>query len=176
MAYRLQHNRRLWSRLSWSRLGGRVLLLGLCDTNGILDCPRVVLFWRSCISWLSIRFPFVPLFCLSLYRCGVSCIHPLLARPPEGSCSRTRALSLRGACPPHFALSRLAAGMFNTEGRTPYAFMKFGLCTPCSRHGALPSFPSVKYQQSAIPYVAVVVISCKRRLSVSKRVEGYISE
>ena len=45
--------------------------------------------------------------------------------------------------------------MFYTLGRSPFAFMKFGLCTDAVGQSALPSFPSVKYQQSAIPYVAV---------------------
>lgn len=45
--------------------------------------------------------------------------------------------------PPHFEQVALAAGMFHSQGRTPYAFVTFGRCTPVHRHGALPTFPCV---------------------------------
>ena len=68
-----------------------------------------------------------------------------------------------GLCyPPAVLTSSHGCRMFYTLGRSPFAFMKFGLCTDALGQSALPSFPSVKYQQSAIPYVAVVVFSCER--------------
>jgi len=63
--------------------------------------------------------------------------------------------------PPHFQQVAVAAGMFHSQGRTPYAFVTFGRCTPVHRHGALPTFPCV-HQHSANPYVAMSVIQLCR--------------
>jgi hypothetical protein len=79
-----------------------------------------------------------------LASCGYpSCfVSALLARTP-GCLLSGSWLSLCGDCPPQFRQVAMAAGMFNTLGRTPYAFMTFGRCTPARGRGALPYFRSV---------------------------------
>ena len=54
--------------------------------------------------------------------------------------------------------------MFLNVGRTPFAFMTFGRCTPVHRHGALPSFPSVLPAKCKPLRGLVRVISCVQRV------------
>ena len=77
-----------------------------------------------------------------------------------------------GLCSPQF---RASSSWLPDTGLkwTPFVFVTFRRCTMSytsitslkSSHEAgriaLPTFPCVTYQQSAIPYVALVVISCK---------------
>ena len=88
-------------------------------------------------------------------------------------------VSLGCLCPPHF--TAVCCWLPDCLGWTPYAFCVVReLCTgdlpqqpfTLSHLGwlgapALPTFPCVKYQQSAIPYVALVVISCELATCVS---------
>ena len=95
--------------------------------------------------------------------------------PPLLRCGCFRACpSLGCLCPPHFTAVR--CWLPDCLGWTPYAFYVVReLCTVAdtsitsfkSSHEAgrtaLPTFPC-EHQQSAIPYVALVVISCESLL------------
>jgi hypothetical protein len=58
--------------------------------------------------------------------------------------------------PPTFCPVGTGCRMFNTYGRTPFAFMTFGRCAPAQDMGLYPR-SRVFYQQSAIPHVIMRV-------------------
>ena len=121
-----------------------------------------LLCWLCIVLWFFCCLP-----CVSLSVVGC----PLLARPPEGACCQVTTKGCVVCASPHFQYVTVAGGLFRTVSHSR-------LCSSYSAQWLTPTAIQVSHhkwlgallyprsrvlcQQSAIPYVAVVVFSCLR--------------